>query len=41
MLLKTPFNHAPVHYVPKRGYVLGAAVLVVQVVGMFPKVEAQ
>lgn len=41
MLLKTPFNHAPVHNVPECGYVFGAAVLVVQVVGMFPNVEAQ
>ncbi len=41
MLLKTPFNHAPVHNLPKCGYVLGATVLVVQVVGMFPNVEAQ
>ena len=34
-------NFVPVHYVPPRGEVFGAAVVILQVIRMFPDVVAE
>ncbi len=34
-------DHIPVHHVPERGDVIGPAVLIVEVIGVFPDIEAE
>ena len=38
---ETAGDFSPIDYVPKRGHVVGTTVLVVEVVGMFPHIQAE